>query len=264
MSASVNVPSEINVGIAPTADQAGARAGQVAAEVLREALAKRGRARVIFASAPSQEATIATLGASEGIDWSKVTSMHLDDYLGLDPHHPAAFGQWLADRLPEQAQPGLDRIRTDGEAAAEIERYTQALEAGPIDLVCLGIGVNGHLAFNEPGDTDFDDPALVREIALAHASRQQQVDEGLFATLDEVPTHALTLTVPAIMHGGVIVGTVLGEPKAASVAAALTGPITPALPASALRTHASAHLFLDEDAAGSLPADFPAQRVGTN
>lgn len=254
----------LETSIAPTAEQAGAHAGRLAAGVLRRALAQRGGARVVFASAPSQEATIATLGAAEGIDWSKVTSMHLDDYLGLDPQHPAAFGQWLADRLPEQARSGLDRIRTDGEAGAEVERYTQALEAGPIDLVCLGIGVNGHLAFNEPGDTDFDDPSLVRQIALAHASRQQQVDEGLFATLDEVPTHALTLTVPAIMRGGVIVGTVLGEAKAASVAAALTGPITEELPASALRTHASAHLYLDEAAADSLPDHFPARRVGTN
>ncbi|MGC0274845.1 6-phosphogluconolactonase [Pseudactinotalea sp. Z1739] len=264
MAANVPAPAAISVDIAPTAEQAGAQAGRLAADVLRRAFAQRGRARVIFASAPSQEATISTLGAAEGIDWSKVTSMHLDDYLGLDPQHPAAFGQWLSDRLPEQAQPGLDRIRTDGEAGAEVERYTQALEAGPIDLVCLGIGVNGHLAFNEPGDTHFNEPALVRQIALAHASRQQQVDEGLFATLDEVPTHALTLTVPAIMRGAVIVCTVLGEPKAAAVAAALTGPIAEELPASALRTHASAHLFLDEAAAGSLPDHFPARRVSTN
>lgn len=253
MSASTVEPAAGTVTTSPDAAEAGHRAGEVAAQVLRDALAKRGRARVIFASAPSQDATIRTLAAAAGIDWTRVTSLHLDEYRGIDPHHQAAFGQWLADRLPEPAQRSLDRIRTDGTARAEIDRYTQVLHDGPIDLVCLGIGVNGHLAFNEPGDTNFDDRRVVREVELTHASRKQQVDEGLFPSLDDVPTHALSMTVPAIMRGEAIVGTVLGESKAASVAAALTGPVTTDLPASALRTHPRAYLFLDTGAAGDLP-----------
>ena len=253
MSVSSSQPAAGTVTTKPSAAEAGARAGETAAQLIRQALAERGKARVVFASAPSQEAMLAALTAAEGIDWSKVTSMHLDEYQGIDPGHRAAFGQWLADRLPAAAQVGLERIRTDGDSGAEIARYTHLLTSEPIDVVCLGIGVNGHLAFNEPGDTEFDDPAAVRQIELAHTSRQQQVDEGLFPALEDVPTHALTLTVPAIMRAEAVVCTVLGESKAASVAAALTGPITTDLPASVLRTHARAYMFLDTGAAGDLP-----------
>lgn len=252
MSVSEQIPAG-TVTVAPSEAEAGAGAGHMAAHLLREALDERGQARVVFASAPSQEAMINTLGAAEGIDWRKVTSMHLDDYRGIAPHHPAAFGQWLADRLPAQAQPGLERIRTDGAASTEIERYSQLLAAAPIDLVCLGIGVNGHLAFNEPGDTEFDDPAAVRQIQLTHTSRKQQVDEGLFANLGAVPTHALSLTVPAILRAKAVVGIVLGEAKTEAVNAALTGPITTEVPASSLRTHSQVYLYLDKDAASTLP-----------
>lgn len=260
MSANDVVPAAGTVTISPDAAEAGRRAGEVAAQVLRDALAERGQARVVFASAPSQDAMIRTLTAAEGIDWTKVTSLHLDEYRGIDPHHQAAFGQWLADRLPEQAQGGLDRIRTDGTAQAEIDRYTQLLHEKPVDLVCLGIGVNGHLAFNEPGDTSFNDPRAVREVELTHTSRKQQVDEGLFASLDEVPTHALSMTVPAIMRGAALVCTVLGESKAPAVSASLTSEVTDQVPATALRTHERMFLFLDEGAASKLPGDFPAER----
>lgn len=244
-----------SVTIGATTPDTATRAASLAATVLREALADRGAARVVFASAPSQDAMVRALGESEGIDWDKVTSLHLDEYRGIDPGHPAGFGRWLADRLPVAAQPGLNRIAPGGDSSAEIARYEQSLAEGPIDLVCLGIGVNGHLAFNEPDDTDFHDPASMREVELRPASRQQQVDEGLFGDLDEVPTHALSMTVSAIMSAGAIVGTVLGKPKAEAVAAALTGPITPELPASALRTHPRMHLFLDPGAASGLPAE---------
>lgn len=263
MSASDVTPAAGNVDVGPTAEEAGRRAGNVAARVLRAALLERGKARVVFASAPSQEAMVRSLADSEDIEWSRVTSLHLDEYRGIDPRHQTAFGQWLADRLPAQALAGLDRIRTDGDASAEIARYSQLL-AEPIDLVCLGIGVNGHLAFNEPGDTDFKDPRMVREVELTHTSRMQQVDEGLFDNLDQVPTHALTMTVSAILRGRAVVGTVLGESKATSVAAALTGPITTDLPASALRTHEEVHMFLDEGAASGLPQGFLARRDRAN
>lgn len=263
MSASDVTPAAGKVDVAHTPEEAGRRAGSVAARILRAALLERGSARVVFASAPSQDAMIRSLAGSEGIDWSRVTSMHLDEYRGIDPRHQAAFGQWLADRLPNQALAGLDRIRTDGHASAEIDRYSQLLTE-PIDLVCLGIGVNGHLAFNEPGDTDFSDPSAMREVELTHTSRMQQVDEGLFDNLNQVPTHALTMTVSAILRGRAMVGTVLGKPKAASVAAAFTGPVTTDLPASALRTHEEVYMFLDEGAASGLPQSFVARRDRTN
>lgn len=250
-----------NVIIKDTADAAGTAAGRAAADVLAAVLERQPRARVVFASAPSQDQAVRTLAADPRIDWSRVQSLHLDEYRGIDPGHPAAFGRWLADRLPQTAQQGLDRIRTRGESADEVHRYGELLAAGPIDLVLLGIGVNGHIAFNEPGDTDFEDSAAIREVLLTHESRQQQVDEGLFPILDEVPTHALTMTVPAILAATTVVGTVLGEAKARSVAAALTGPLTTDVPASSLRTHPHMVIHLDAAAAGLLPAEL---RSGTS
>ena len=247
--------STVNVVVSDTAEAAGAAAGRAAADVLAKTLEEQSRARVIFASAPSQEQMLRTLGEDARIDWSRVTSLHMDDYLELDPTHPASFGTWLAERLPAPARPGLDRIRQDVDPDSEVRRYSELVAAAPIDLVCLGIGVNGHIAFNEPGDTDFEDSFLVRKIALAHTSRQQQVDEGLFPSLDEVPTHALTLTVPAILSARSLVCTVLGDAKAEAVAATLTGPVTDEVPASAMHTHSDVVVHLDDAAAAQLPEE---------
>lgn len=249
------------VRIAPTPQQAGRAAGQIAAHVIRDATSRNGSAKVVFASAPSQEEMLRTLTSEEGIDWSKVESLHLDEYRGIAQDHPASFGQWLAERLPEAGRKGLRRISPSGMIDDEISRYTELLREGRIDLVCLGIGVNGHIAFNEPGDTSFEESAFMREVPLTEASRKQQVDEGLFASLSDVPTHALSMTVPAILAGGALVCTVLGEAKAQAVADALTGPITAEVPSSALRTHSNVSIFLDAGAAEKLPSDYPAERV---
>ena len=245
--------STVNVVVSDTAETAGTAAGRAAADVLVKALEEQPRARVIFASAPSQEQMLRTLGEDARIDWARVTSLHMDDYLELDPTHPASFGTWLAERLPAAARPGLDRIRQDVDPDGEVRRYSELVAGAPIDLVCLGIGVNGHIAFNEPGDTDFEDSSLVRKIALAHTSRQQQVDEGLFPSVDEVPTHALTLTVPAILSARSLVCTVLGDAKADAVAATLTGPVTEKVPASSMHTHSDVVVHLDVAAAAQLP-----------
>ncbi|HIY23087.1 MAG TPA: 6-phosphogluconolactonase [Candidatus Brachybacterium merdigallinarum] len=241
------------IEVSATPEEAGAAAGRAAADVLARVLGERDRARVIFASAPSQEQMLATLGGDPRIDWARVDSFHMDDYLGLDPAHPAAFGTWLADRLPSSALPTLDRIRVDGEAEAEIARYTARLAEAPIDLVCCGIGVNGHIAFNEPGDTDFASPEAVRLIELTHASRQQQVDEGLFPDLAAVPTQALTLTVPALVGARTLVCTVLGTAKSRAVADTVAGPVTEQVPATALRGHRDVVLHCDAAAAALLP-----------
>lgn len=245
--------SHLSTVVSATPVEAGAAAGRAAADVFARVLSEQERARVIFASAPSQEQMLATLGADARIDWARVDSFHMDDYLGLDREHSAAFGTWLADRLPAAALPTLDRIRVDGEAEAEIARYTERLAESPIDLVCLGIGVNGHIAFNEPGDTHFDTTEVVRLIELTHISRQQQVDEGLFPDLDAVPTHALTLTVPALVGARSLVCTVLGSAKSRAIADTLTGPVTAQVPATALRGHREAVLHCDTAAASLLP-----------
>lgn len=247
--------SRVNALVSDTPERAGAAAGRAAADALAAVLETQERARVLFASAPSQERMLRTLTTDPRIDWSRVNSMHMDDYLGLDPAHPASFGTWLADRLPPNALPGLDRIRQDSDPDDEVRRYGDKIAEAPLDLVCLGIGVNGHIAFNEPGDTDFEDPAHVRKVELSMTSRRQQVDEGLFAAVDDVPTHALTLTVPAMLSGRTLVCTVLGEAKADAVAAALSGPLTTEVPASALRTHRDVVVHLDSAAASKLPAE---------
>ena len=249
----VSPVSKVRVVVSGTAEAAGAAAGQAAADVMVRVLEERSQVRVVFASAPSQEQMLATLAADPRIDWSRVESLHMDDYLGIAPDHPAAFANWLVERLPPAAAGGFERMRPDSDPEAEIRRYSDLLAKSPIDLVCLGIGVNGHIAFNEPGDTDFNTSALVRTVSLTHASRQQQVDEGLFDSLDDVPTHALTLTVPAMVAGRSLVCTVLGPAKAEAVAASLSGPIDEAVPASALLGHPNATVYLDSAAAEHLP-----------
>lgn len=242
------------VRIEATVSEAAVAAAERAAEGILAAVQTRGTARVLFASAPSQEAMIARLGADSRIDWSLVRSFHLDEYVGLPATAPQSFGQWLEDRLPAAALPGFSRMHAEAESGvdAEIARYSALVTESPIDVTCLGIGVNGHIAFNEPGVSDLTDPEQARRVDLDLASRQQQVDEGLFATLTEVPTSALTLTVPAVTGARMLVCTVLGEHKAAAVAQALEGPVTSACPGSLMQAHPAAFWFLDGAAAAGL------------
>lgn len=246
------------IDIRPSADQTGAAAGKAVAEDLNAAIADHGNARVVFASAPSQEAMIATL-ARQPVDWSHVFAYHMDEYIGLAADHPQSFGQWLAERLPSGLG-GFDRICPGELPQSEIARYRANL-ATPMDVVCLGIGVNGHLAFNEPG-ASFDDPEPVRRIELDPTSRRQQVDDGCFGTLNDVPTAALTLTIPPLVGATRLTCTVLGDRKAEAVAAAFTGPVTERCPASVLQTRSDARIFLDEPAAARLDTNAQATEFG--
>ncbi|SEE86538.1 6-phosphogluconolactonase [Ruania alba] len=244
---------EPRVIMGATVEETARAAAQHAAAAIIGAIQDHGSARVVFASAPSQEAMLAELSRDERIDWSKVSSFHMDEYLDLAMDRPQAFGQWLADRLPLTALPGFERIRADAhDSAAEIARYSALLTRAPVDVTCLGVGVNGHIAFNEPEIADFADPGWVREVTLDLVSRQQQVDDGLFADVSEVPSRALTLTVPALASAATMVCTVVGSQKAPAVARALTGPVEPACPASRLQEHPGARWFLDRDAASEL------------
>lgn len=242
----------MNVCVASDAAAAGLAAGSAAAGAIAAAIDCGGRARVIFASAPSQEQMLSALSADPRVDWGRVEAFHMDEYLGLAAADPRSFGQWLAEHLTHLPATALHRIRQDGDPITEAARYAALLATGPIDLTCLGIGVNGHLAFNEPGETDLADPVSVRPITISVVSRQQQVDEGLFTTLALVPTRALTVTVPMLLSAGTVVATVLGPAKAAAVARALHGPVNGSCPASALRGHARVLLHLDRAAAADL------------
>ena len=222
--------------------------------ILREALARQGTATVIFAAANSQIQALDALAALDGIDWSLITFLHMDEYLGLDAAHPASFRRFLRERVEARLRPKAFHY-IEGEALqplAECERYTQLLRAQPPDLCLLGIGENGHLAFNDPPVADFADPHLVKLVKLDPACRQQQVGEGHFANLEAVPQYAFTLTIPALCSARRMLCIVPEQRKAPAVQEALRGSILPKCPASFLRRQDHCTLFLDEESASLL------------
>jgi glucosamine-6-phosphate deaminase len=209
---------------------------------------------VVFAAAPSQDEFLAGLVASPEVDWSRVVGLHMDEYLGLGPDHPGSFRRYLQERLFRLVGLGADQLRLiPGEDAAQPARtalaYEDALRAEPIDLVCAGIGENGHLAFNDPPVADFLDPLLVKVVRLDAACRMQQLNDACFSRIEDVPTHAFTLTVPALLSAPTLSVVVPGPRKAEAVLAALRGPISESCPASALRHHRGATLYLDRESA---------------
>ena len=232
----------------------GEAAGTSIAGAMRSVLARQPRVRMAFAAAPSQVETLAALTAAPGIDWSRVTAFQLDDYVTLPITAPQRFGQFLHAHIFDRVRPGevhlLGAVAPGADMTPECDRYAALVGASPLDIVCLGIGENGHLAFNDPPVADFEDPALVKPVELDAACREQQVNDGCFSTVDEVPTHAVTLTIPALLGGARLVCVVPGITKRAAVRRTLDGPVTTACPASILRTHPDCTLFLDADSHG--------------
>lgn len=248
---------QLAVEVHPDRAAAGRAAGERAADAIRKALGQKGFARVIFAAAPSQDETLAALAKAPGIDWNRVTALHMDEYLGIDPGHPASFRRYLREHILEPAGFAPDQFRPiPGESADLPGRialaYEEELRSSPIDLVCAGIGENGHLAFNDPPVADFLDPLRVKVVRLDEACRQQQVNDGCFPRIEDVPTHAYTLTVPALLSGARLVVTVPGPRKADAVYTTIRGPIGEACPATALRNHPDVTLYLDRDSASRL------------
>ena len=241
---------KLEVRVYPDRTEAGAAGAQIAAGLIREAIARDGKAAVVFASAVSQDPFLAALRAQE-IDWPRVTAFHMDEYAGMSGDHPASFRRFLRDKLFDHV-PAAAFHQLDGEAAdpdAECERYAALLRDARPSLVIMGIGENGHLAFIDPPVCDFHDPRDVRPVELDDVCRMQQVHDGAFTRLEDVPARALSLTVPFFLRVPRALAFVNGEHKSAAVRAALKGPVTEACPASALRGHPSAILFLDPAAA---------------
>jgi glucosamine-6-phosphate deaminase len=235
--------------VLPDREALGAAAAADIGDALARRLDSQPGVRIIFASAPSQEATLRHLAERTGIDWSRVTAFHMDEYLGLAPDAPQRFGNWLRQALLDRVPVGTAHLIDPGEdPQAVADRYSALLAAAPIDLVCLGIGVNGHLAFNDP-PADFADTALVKMVTLEEASRTQQVDDGCFTTIDEVPAQAVTLTIPALLSAAELFCMVPGAQKKRAVTDALYGPVDGAVPASALRTHPQAAIYVDKESA---------------
>jgi glucosamine-6-phosphate deaminase len=235
--------------VCPDREALGAAAADDIAEALTRRLDSQPGVRIIFASAPSQEATLRHLAERPGIDWSRVTAFHMDEYLGLAPEAPQRFGNWLRGALLDRVPVGTTHLIDPGaDPQAAAEHYSALLAAAPIDIVCLGIGVNGHIAFNDP-PADFVDPALVKVVTLDEASRTQQVDDDCFATLAEVPTRAVTLTIPALLSAAELFCMVPGAQKKRAVTDALYGPVNGSVPASALRTHPQCTIYADKESA---------------
>jgi glucosamine-6-phosphate deaminase len=230
--------------------EAGSAGAEMAAAIMRNEIARAGRAAVVFASAVSQDPFLAALRAQE-VDWTRVTAFHMDEYAGMAADHPASFRRFLRERLFDHV-PVAAFHELDGEAAdaeAECARYAGLLGQADPCLVIMGIGENGHLAFIDPPVCDFHDPRDVRAVELDDVCRMQQVHDGAFARLEDVPRRALSLTVPFFLWVPRALVFVNGEHKAAAVRAALEGPVEEACPASALRRHPAAILFLDPAAA---------------
>jgi glucosamine-6-phosphate deaminase len=227
--------------------------------------ARSAHCRILFGCAPSQDDFFAALRrcAAAALDaWRATEVFHMDDYIGFEASHPQSFRRYLQEHfLSTVAVRAFHPIHGEApDPAAEARRYDRLLRAAPIDIVCLGFGENGHLAFNDPPVADFQDPAWVKLVEIDETCRQQQVNDGCFPTLADVPRQAATITLPVFTHAAMLCGVVPTVRKSRAVRDALLGPIGPQCPASLLRLHPQAHLFLDRDAASLLP-EVPAAKM---
>ena len=238
------------------ADMAAA-AAKMAGDRIREALVSRGEARIIVATGASQFEFLEALVKEPGIDWTKVTGFHLDEYVGIPVTHKASFRGYMRERFVSRTpQPMKAFNEVNGEAAdaeAEISRLEAIIRTAPIDVACVGIGENGHLAFNDP-PADIDCDRAYKVVPLDDRCRMQQVGEGWFATKEDVPTHAFSMTMKQILWSKSIVCTCPDERKAEAVRGALEGPVTNMLPSSFMQLHPDCGMFLDPGSA-SLLAD---------
>ncbi len=241
----------------PTRKEMGQGAAADAERVIADIIAQKGEINMIFAAAPSQNEMLQSLLNSQIIDWSKVNALHMDEYIGLPEGDSHTFGSYLNDHIfSHKAFKSVHYIR--GSAAdpeAECLRYSQLLQEFPVDVVCLGIGENGHIAFNDPWVAQFEDPKAVKIVELDAMCRNQQVNDGCFPTLEDVPTHAITLTIPSLVSAKYMFCVVPAATKAEAVKNTVYGEISEDCPASILRKHSNAILYCDSDSGIHLKED---------
>ncbi len=243
----------LQVKIFPNKNEMGKASAESVAERLNETIAEKGFANLILATGASQFEFLEHL-QKQNIDWKKITVFHLDEYMGMSISHPASFRKYLKERILDKVQP-KEVYYLEGDAKnieTEVARYEELLKSRTIDVACIGIGENGHIAFNDPPVADFNDPKLVKVVKLDEACRKQQLGEGWFPTFDDVPTHALSLTIPAIMRCKHISCVVPDERKSEAVFNTLNAEVSTACPATILRTHSDTILYIDEGAAAKL------------
>lgn len=242
----------MDVCVAESRSELGQLAARDIGAAIRRALRNKPHLRMILAAAPSQSEMLDALVCEPGIEWPRVTAFHMDEYIDLPADAPQRFSKWLVnaffDRVPlakvNLIEPGFD-------ADVACRKYALLLGEHPIDIVLLGIGTNGHLAFNDP-PADLEDPFAVRVVELDTMCREQQVLDGCFARLEDVPKRAITLTVPTLLAGGELFCCVPGRHKSAAVKAMMESPISGACPATALRTHSQCTVYLDRESSALL------------
>ena len=243
----------MSVNIYDTRKNMGAAAAADIAACIKELLGRKSEIYMIFAAAPSQNEMLEALIADKEIEWNRVHALHMDEYVNLPSDAPQGFGNFLRraifDRVPFAS---VNLIGTDADSEATCRRYDALLAANKVDIVCMGIGENGHIAFNDPHVADFNDPCRIKKVDLDQNCRQQQVNDGCFQTIDQVPTHALTLTVPTLYNVENIFCVVPAATKAEAVRNTVSGPVAESCPASILRRHDKAILYTDADSAALL------------
>ena len=226
----------------------GEGAAAEAAEHLRALLAKQDAVYAIFAAAPSQNEFLEALAAAPGIDWRRVHALHMDEYVNLAADAPQGFGNFLRRAIFDTVPFGsVEYIGTEGDPDALIARYDSILAAHHVDVCFMGIGENGHIAFNDPHVADFNDPLRIKKVDLDLKCRTQQVHDGCFAKLEDVPEYALTLTVPTLFACDRLFCIVPAPTKADAVKATVEGPVGEACPATVMRLHEAATMYLDPD-----------------
>ena len=238
-----------NIHVFPNREIAGMAAGKAVETCILELQKTQDIVRIIFAAAPSQDEMLAYLTKSTLINWNKIIAFNMDEYIGLKPNAPEHFATYLENALFSKVNSiQKNTIQVHNGISNEIERYTKFLHEDAIDIVCLGIGENGHIAFNDPPVADFNDPEIIKVVELDTACRIQQVNDGCFATISDVPEKAMTLTIPTLLKGRNLFCVVMGSKKSNAVKNTLLGPVTTSCPASILTTHPNCDYFFDEDA----------------
>jgi glucosamine-6-phosphate deaminase len=241
--------ANLTTRIYPNRALMGQAAADTVVEKINELLKQKDFVNMIFASAPSQNEFLNALSDDKTVDWKRINAFHMDEYIELPENDPRTFASFLKEKIFDR-HPFHSINYINGNATnigAECRRYAELLAKYPVDIVCLGIGENGHLAFNDPPVADFNDPVTVKMVKLDAACRQQQVNDNCFTDLVDVPTYAITLTIPALMAGKYIYGIVPGPKKAEAVYNTLNKELVEAYPSTILRTHANAILFLDKE-----------------
>ena len=248
------IKDKLTVKIYPTRQEMGKDSAKDIKNCIVNLLKTKPQINIIFAAAPSQNEVLACLVADKDIEWRRINAFHMDEYIGLDATAPQGFGNFLRRSLfslvPFKSVNCIDSTATDSEK--ECERYAQLLSKNPADIVVLGIGENGHIAFNDPPVADFCDSKAVKVVKLDEVCRNQQVNDGCFDTIYKVPTHAITLTVPTLTKAPNLFCIVPASTKAKAVYNTINGPIGESCPATVLRKSDGATLYLDADSASLL------------